>query len=443
MSGMGSDPDREQMHHMNKPERMPGHTADIMRAIGRQSRAAARELALAPSEVKNKALTGAAEALGRATATILEANAKDLAAARAAGRPASFIDRLSLDETRIAGIARGLENIAGLPDPVGTVLAQWERPNGLAIQRVRVPLGVVGIIYESRPNVTADAGALCLKAGNAAILRGGSESHHSSQAIHACLIEGLRAAGLPEASIQVVPTTDREAVGLMLKGLDGAIDVIVPRGGKSLVARVQEEARVPVFAHLEGICHTYVDGGADLEMAKKIVLNAKLRRTGVCGATETLLVGKEAHDTCLGPLVVALLEAGCEVRGDAAAQKVDPRVKPATEADWSTEYLDSIISVKLVDGVDGAIEHIAKYGSQHTDAIVTENAAAAERFLQRVDSAIVLHNASTQFADGGEFGFGAEIGIATGKLHARGPVGVEQLTSFKYVVRGRGQVRPK
>jgi glutamate-5-semialdehyde dehydrogenase len=326
---------------------------------------------------------------------------------------------------------------------VGTVLAQWERPNGLAIQRVRVPLGVVGIIYESRPNVTADAGALCLKAGNAAILRGGSESHHSSQAIYACLIDGLRAARLPEASIQVVPTTDREAVGLMLKGLDGAIDVIVPRGGKSLVARVQEEARVPVFAHLEGICHTYVDGGADLEMAKKIVLNAKLRRTGVCGATETLLVGKEAHDTCLGPLVVALLEAGCEVRGDAAAQKVDPRVKPATEADWSTEYLDSIISVKLVDGVDGAIEHIAKYGSQHTDAIVTENAAAAERFLQRVDSAIVLHNASTQFADGGEFGFGAEIGIATGKLHARGPVGVEQLTSFKYVVRGRGQVRPK
>ena len=431
------------MQHLNDPERIREQTGDVMRAIGRRSREAARELALAPSAVKNRALTGAAGAVRRATATILEANAKDLAAARNAGRPASFIDRLALDETRIAGIARGLEDIAGLPDPVGSVLAEWERPNGLAIQRVRVPLGVVGIIYESRPNVTADAGALCLKAGNASILRGGSESHHSSQSIHACLVEGLQAAELPKAAIQLVPTTDRAAVGLMLEGLGGAIDVIVPRGGKSLVARVQEEARVPVFAHLEGICHTYVDRGADLDMATAIVLNAKLRRTGVCGATETLLVDKAARVDYLRQLVMALLDAGCEVRGDEATQKVDPRVKPATEKDWSTEYLDAIISVKLVDGVDAAIDHITKYGSQHTDAIVTEDTLTAERFLKQVDSAIVVHNASTQFADGGEFGFGAEIGIATGKLHARGPVGVEQLTSFKYVVRGSGQVRPK
>jgi glutamate-5-semialdehyde dehydrogenase len=431
------------MQNMNKPECKPEKTIEIMRTIGRQARAAARELALASSEVKNRALTGAAGALRRATVTILEANVRDRAAARIAGRSAAFIDRLALDETRLAAVARVLEEIAGLADPVGSVLAEWERPNGLKIQRVRVPLGVVGIIYESRPNVTADAGALCLKAGNAAILRGGSESHYSSQAIHACLVEGLRAAQLPEAAIQLLPTTDRAAVGLMLEGLDGAIDVIVPRGGKSLVARVQEEARVPVFAHLEGICHTYVDRAADIDMAKEIVLNAKLRRTGICGATETLLVDKAARGEYLKPLVMALLDAGCEVRGDEAAQEVDPRVKPAIEADWSTEYLDAIISVKLVDGVDEAIDHIAKYGSQHTDAILTEDVATAERFLQRVESAIVMHNASTQFADGGEFGFGAEIGIATGKLHARGPVGVEQLTSFKYVVRGSGQVRPK
>jgi glutamate-5-semialdehyde dehydrogenase len=432
-----------EIQNMNKPEPKPEKTIAIMRTIGSQARAAARELALASSEVKNRALTGAAGALRRATVTILEANARDRAAARIAGRSAAFIDRLALDETRLAAVARVLEELAGLADPVGSVLAEWERPNGLKIQRVRVPLGVVGIIYESRPNVTADAGALCLKAGNAAILRGGSESHYSSQAIHACLVEGLRAAELPEAAIQLLPTTDRAAVGLMLEGLDGAIDVIVPRGGKSLVARVQEEARVPVFAHLEGICHTYVDHAADIDMAKEIVLNAKLRRTGICGATETLLVDKAARGEYLKPLVMALLDAGCEVRGDEAAQEVDPRVKPAIEADWSTEYLDAIISVKLVDGVDEAIDHIAKYGSQHTDAILTEDVVTAERFLKRVESAIVMHNASTQFADGGEFGFGAEIGIATGKLHARGPVGVEQLTSFKYVVRGSGQVRPK
>jgi glutamate-5-semialdehyde dehydrogenase len=375
-------------------------------------------------------------------ATVLEANARDMAAARAAGSTAAYLDRLVLDDKRVAAIADSLDAIAELPDPVGSVMSQWTRPNGLEISRVRVPIGVIGIIYESRPNVTADAGALCLKAGNAAILRGGSDSFHSCRAIHACLTTGLRHAGLPEAAIQLVATTDRAAVGHMLRGLHGAIDVIVPRGGKSLVARVQEEARVPVFAHLEGICHTYVDRGADIDIAIPLVLNAKMRRTGVCGATETLLVDRNAPKDNLRPLVMALLDAGCEVRGDDAAQQVDARVMPASEADWSTEYLDAIISVKTVDGVDEAISHIARYGSQHTDCIVTECVGTAELFLKRVDSAIVLHNASTQFADGGEFGFGAEIGIATGRLHARGPVGVEQLTSFKYIVRGTGQIRP-
>jgi glutamate-5-semialdehyde dehydrogenase len=413
-----------------------------MQAIGAAARGAASELALASAAVKDAALQAAAGALRARTAAIIEANARDLATAREAGRPASFLDRLTLDAGRIEGVAKGLEEIAALPDPVGSVIAAWTRPNGLRIERVRVPLGVVGIVYESRPNVTADAGALCLKAGNAAILRGGSESHHSSLAIHACLLHGLAQAGLPAGAIQLVPTTDREAVGMMLRGLDGAIDVIVPRGGKSLVARVQEEARVPVFAHLEGICHTYVDRSADLEMARRIVLNAKLRRTGVCGATETLLVDRAAPEGHFAELVAALIEAGCEVRGDAAAQSADAHVRPATEQDWSTEYLDAIISVKAVDGVDGAIAHIQRYGSQHTDCVVAEDKAAAERFLARLDSAIVLHNASTQFADGGEFGMGAEIGIATGRLHARGPVGVEQLTTFKYVVRGTVQVRP-
>ena len=428
---------------MNRPERIENETAAVMRGIGDAAKAASRRLAIATPDEKNTALKAAAKALRAATPKILEANAKDIEAAKAAGRPAAFVDRLMLDEKRIAGIAKGLEEIAELPDPVGTVLAEWTRPNGLKFQRVRVPLGTIGIIYESRPNVTADAGALSLKAGNAAILRGGSESHHSSVAIHASLVEGLRTAGLPETAIQLVPTTDREAVGAMLRGLDGAIDVIVPRGGKSLVERVQTEARVPVFAHLEGICHTYVDKAANMEIAVPLVVNAKMRRIGVCGATECLLIDKNAKGDFVTPLVKALLEAGCEVRGDATAQAADPRVKAASPDDFGKEFLDAIIAVKLVDGVDGAIEHITRYGSQHTDAIITEDEAAAERFLDQVDSAIVLVNASTQFADGGEFGFGGEIGIATGKMHARGPVGVEQLTSFKYKVRGTGQIRPK
>ncbi len=428
---------------MNTHERITDETEALMLGIGQAARAAAAELALAPAEVKNAALAAAAAALRKATPEVLAGNAKDVAAARHGGRPESFVDRLLLDEKRIEAIAKGLEDVAALADPVGTVLAEWQRPNGLKFQRVRVPLGVIGIIYESRPNVTADAGALCLKSGNAAILRGGSESHYSSVAIQAALVAGLKAAGLPEAAVQLVPVTDRAAVGHMLKGLGGAIDVIVPRGGRSLVERVQEEARVPVFAHLEGICHTYVDRGADIAMAVEIVLNAKMRRTGVCGATETLLVDSHAQAELLPPLVKALLEAGCEVRGDAPTQAVDARVKAAAPDDYGREFLDAIIAVKCVDGVDEAIAHIARHGSQHTDAIVTECVGTAERFLKRVDSAIVLHNASTQFADGGEFGFGAEIGIATGKLHARGPVGVEQLTSFKYVVRGAGQTRPR
>jgi glutamate-5-semialdehyde dehydrogenase len=428
---------------MNKPERFDkDDTASAMREVGRAARAAAAELALAPTATKNAALRAAAETLRARAPDILTANAQDVAAAKAAGRPDSFVDRLLLNDKRIEGIASSLEEIAALADPVGTELAQWERPNGLKISRVRVPIGVIGIIYESRPNVTADAGALALKAGNAAILRGGSESHHSSTAIHACLVAGLRAAELPETAVQLVQTTSREAVGEMLRGLDGNIDVIVPRGGRSLVERVQNEARVPVFAHLEGICHTYVDRGADLDIAVPIVVNAKMRRTGVCGATETLLVDKGAHEDFLTSLVKALLDAGCEVRGDAAAQAVDARVKAARDDDYGKEFLEPIIAVKMVDGVDEAIAHIAAHGSQHTDAIITECNGTAERFIQRVDSAIVLVNASTQFADGGEFGMGAEIGIATGKLHARGPVGVEQLTSFKYVVRGTGQTRP-
>jgi glutamate-5-semialdehyde dehydrogenase len=427
---------------MNKPERIAHDTETVMLNLGRDARVAARVLSVAQPFAKNAALNAAARSIRQCAPAIIAANARDLAAAREAGRPASFIDRLALDAKRVEGIARSLEEIADLPDPVGSVMAEWTRPNGLKFQRVRVPLGVIGIIYESRPNVTADAGALCLKSGNAAVLRGGSESHHSSQAIHACLVEGLRAAQLPESCIQLVPTTDREAVGHMLRGLDGAIDVIVPRGGKSLVERVQKEARVPVFAHLEGICHTYVDRGADIALAVPVVVNAKMRRTGVCGSTECLLVDKGAHEDTLTPLVKALLDAGCEVRGDEATQKVDQRVKAARADDYGHEFLEPIIAVKVVDGVDEAIEHIARYGSQHTDAIITECNSTAERFIKGVDSAIVLVNASTQFADGGEFGFGAEIGISTGRMHARGPVGVEQLTTFKYVVRGTGQVRP-
>ena len=427
---------------MQKATDIDGGTDALMRAIGTNARKASHVLALAPSAAKDAALLNAAKALRRDRQKILDANAKDVAAARAAGRPESFVDRLVLNDKRVEAIAVGLEDVAALADPVGAVLAEWTRPNGLKFQRVRVPIGVIGIIYESRPNVTADAGALCLKAGNAAILRGGSDSYRSSHAIRAALAAGLREARLPEAAIQLVPTRDREAVGQMLRGLDGHIDVIVPRGGKSLVARVQAEARVPVFAHLEGICHVYVDKAADPDMAKRIVLNAKMRRTGVCGSAETLLVDREAPKALLKALVTMLLDAGCEVRGDEAMRTADSRVKAATEQDWPTEYLDAIIAARVVDGVAGAIEHIERYGSHHTDTIVTADEKTAEKFLSEVDSAIVLHNASTQFADGGEFGFGGEIGIATGKMHARGPVGVEQLTSFKYRVRGSGQVRP-
>jgi len=413
-----------------------------MQQIGRAAVAARGVLATAPGEQRNRALLAMAATVRARAPGILAANERDMSAALAAGLSAAGLDRLRLDAARVETMARGLDEIAALPDPVGTLIADWVRPNGLHIQRVRVPLGVIAIIYESRPNVTSDAGALCLKSANAAILRGGSESQHSSAAIHACLVEGLRLAGFPETCIQLVPTTDRAAVGEILSGLSGSIDVVVPRGGKSLIARVQQEARVPVIGHLEGICHVYVDRAANLEMARAIVLNAKLRRTGVCGAAETLLVDAAAARTHLAPLVRELLDAGCAVRGDAATQAVDARVTPATEADWHTEYLDAIIAVKLVDGVDGAIEHITRCGSDHTESIVTDDVPTAERFLARVDSAIVLHNASTQFADGGEFGMGAEIGISTDRFHARGPVGVEQLTSYKYVVRGSGQVRP-
>jgi glutamate-5-semialdehyde dehydrogenase len=419
-----------------------GEIADVMRGLGQRARAAARALALAPAAQKNAALAGMARAVRRQADAILAANAEDMAAAKAETASAAFLDRLALDDKRVAAMAEGIEIVRGLPDPVGKVTESWTRPNGMTIERVRVPLGVVGIIYESRPNVTADAAALCLKAGNAAILRGGSESYRSTRAIHAALAEGLQEAGLPVDAIQIVPTRDRAAVGLMLQGLDGAIDVLVPRGGKGLVGRVQSEARVPVFAHLEGVCHVYVDKAASLDMAKSIVLNAKMRRTGVCGAAETLLVDRAVAATHLQPLVNMLIEAGCEIRGDDTTRGADARVKPASEEDWSTEYLDAIIAVKVVDGITGAIAHIEHYGSHHTDSIVTEDKQAAEKFLTEVDSAIVLHNASTQFADGGEFGFGAEIGIATGKLHARGPVGAEQLTSFKYRVRGTGQIRP-
>jgi glutamate-5-semialdehyde dehydrogenase len=414
----------------------------LMQNLGRAAVAAAERLALADSSLKNQALLAAAAAIRAQAVAILAANADDMRDGEAASMSGALLDRLSLDAKRVEAMARGLEEVAALADPVGVTIAEWTRPNGLRISRVRVPLGVIGIIYESRPNVTADAGALCLKSGNAAILRGGSDSRRSSAAIHACLVEGLKSAGLPATAIQLVPTADRAAVGEMLGGMQQFIDVLVPRGGKSLVARVQAEARVPVIGHLEGNCHVYVDRDAELDMACRIVINAKMRRTGVCGAAETLLVDRACPPWHLTSLISELIAAGCEVRGDDSAREVDGRVKPATEADWSTEYLDAIIAVRVVDGVDEAIAHIARYGSSHTDAIVTSNAATAERFLERVDSAIVLHNASTQFADGGEFGMGAEIGISTDRFHARGPVGVEQLTSYKYVVHGAGQVRP-
>jgi glutamate-5-semialdehyde dehydrogenase len=415
---------------------------DLMSDLARRTREAARVLALTPPEQKNRALEAIERAIRTNAAAILAANAEDVAEVRAGGATSAFIDRLTLTQGRIDAMADGVATVREIKDPVGVVTERWQRPNGMTIERVRVPLGVVAVIFESRPNVAADAGVLCLKSGNAVILRGGSDSFRSCRAIHECLVKGLREAGLPESSIALVPTRDRAAVGLLLTGLNGAIDVIVPRGGKSLVARVEAEARVPVFAHLEGVNHVYVDHAANLEMAKSIVLNAKMRRPGVCGAAETLLVDRKGTPTTLKALVEMLIDAGCEVRGDDAVQRTDARVKPATDEDWDTEYEDAIIAAKLVEGVDEAIVHIHNHGSHHTDAIVTDDEATARKFLDQVDSAIVLHNASTQFADGGEFGFGAEIGIATGKFHARGPVGAEQLTSFKYRVHGTGQTRP-
>ncbi|WP_438276393.1 glutamate-5-semialdehyde dehydrogenase [Nitrobacter sp.] len=422
-----------------------GASADLpalMSELATQARAAARVLGLASTAQKNQALDAMERAIRSHAAAILKANADDVTEARAGGAASAFLDRLTLTQARIDAMADGVKVVRGIDDPVGRVTESWQRPNGMTIERVRVPLGVVAVIFESRPNVCADAGVLCLKSGNAVILRGGSDSFRSCRAIHDCLVQGLREAGLPEAAITLVPTRDRAAVGLLLGGLNGGIDVIVPRGGKSLVARVEAEARVPVFAHLEGVNHVYVDGDADLAMAKAIVLNAKMRRPGICGAAETLLVDRAGAPKALKPLVEMLIDAGCEVRGDAAVQSVDARVKPATDDDWDTEYEAAIIAARVVDGVSEAINHIQRHGSHHTDAIVTDDPKIAARFLEEVDSAIVLHNASTQFADGGEFGFGAEIGIATGKFHARGPVGAEQLTSFKYRVHGTGQTRP-
>ena len=416
---------------------------ETMNAMGAQAAIAARELGRATTEQKNKALIAAAQNLRGQTEELLTANRLDMDIAKEAGLNNARLDRIALDAGRVEGIAKALEDVAALPDPVGDVMARWDRPNGLDISRIRVPLGVIGVIYESRPNVTADAAALCLKSGNAVILRGSSEIQNSAKAVAACFDAALEGVGLPKTCVQLVPTPDREAVGMMLAGLEGTIDVIVPRGGKSLVERVQNDARVPVFSHLDGICHTYIHASADLEMAKDITLNAKLRRTGICGATETLLVDRQCADTHLKPLVEALLDEGCEVRGDENVASVDKRVVMATAQDWDTEYLDSIISIKLIEGVEDAISHIASHGSGHTEAIISEDASAAEAYLNGVDSAIVMHNASTQFADGGEFGMGAEIGIATGRFHARGPVGLEQLTTFKYQVRGSGQTRPR
>ena len=430
---------------MSAPLKAVDGSADLqamMAELGKRARAAARVLALAPADQKNQALEAMERAVRANAGLILGANAEDVAEARAAGATSAFVDRLTLTQARINLMAEGIATVREIADPIGVVTDSWQRPNGMVIERVRVPLGVIGVIFESRPNVAADAGVLCLKSGNAVILRGGSDSFRSCRAIHDALVQGLRQADLPEAAITLVPSRDRAAVGLLLSGLNGAVDVIVPRGGKSLVARVEAEARVPVFAHLEGVNHVYIDRAANLEMAKSIVLNAKMRRPGVCGAAETLLVDRAGASSALKPLVQMLIDAGCEVRGDDAVQQTDSRVKAATDEDWDTEYEEAIIAAKVVDGLDEAIAHIHNHGSHHTDAIVTEDEATARRFLDEVDSAIVLHNASTQFADGGEFGFGAEIGIATGRFHARGPVGAEQLTSFKYRVHGTGQTRP-
>ncbi|MBE1237193.1 glutamate-5-semialdehyde dehydrogenase [Phaeovibrio sulfidiphilus] len=412
-----------------------------MASIGKRARQAARVLATTGRAPKDRALQEAASALRRDMAFLLQENARDMEAGREKGLSAAMLDRLELTPARIEAMAKGLEEIAALPDPVGRVMAAWDRPNGLKLERVSTPLGVVGVIYESRPNVTADAGALCLKAGNAVILRGGSESFYSSRAICARLMEGLQTAGLPADAIQMVPTTDREAVGIMLS-MSEDIDVIVPRGGRSLIERITADSRIPLFKHLEGVCHTYVHADADPDKARSVILNAKMRRTGVCGATETILIDRSVAERLLPSIIHDLRAAGCEVRGDELVEVIDPDVVPATEEDWSTEYLDAIVAVRVVEGLDEAIGHIARHSSSHTEAIITESAEAAERFLNEVDSAIVMHNASTQFADGGEFGMGAEIGISTGRLHARGPVGVEQLTIFKYKVRGNGQVRP-
>ncbi|MEL7228699.1 MAG: glutamate-5-semialdehyde dehydrogenase [Pseudomonadota bacterium] len=426
---------------LDKTTPSPAEIASLMQDMGRRAQEASRVLATASSERKHAALTAAAEAMQRQMDKILDANAIDMMNGEEAGLPAPMLDRLNLTRDRVLSMANAVQAIAAFPDPIGTEMARWDRPNGLDIARVRTPLGVIGVIYESRPNVTADAGALCLQAGNAVILRGGTDSFNSSRAIHACMVEGLAAAGLPEDAIQLVPVTDRAAVGELLKGLNGTVDVIVPRGGRSLVERVQSEARVPVFAHLEGLVHVYVDASADLDMAVNIIIDAKLRRTSICGAAETLLIDRNDADRLAKPLLQALLDRGCEVRGDADLQSLMPAIGAATEEDWATEYLDSVISAGLVDGVGGAIKHINRWSSSHTDAIVAQDARAVARFFNEIDSAILLHNASTQFADGGEFGMGGEIGIATGKMHARGPVGVEQLTSFKYVVRGTGQIR--
>jgi len=414
----------------------------LMADMGVRARKAAAVLATASAERKYAALVGAAQALNKHRAEILAENQRDMQAGRERGMTKAFLDRLLLTDARVDGIIDGLRTIAELPDPVGTVIAEWDRPNGLHIQRVRTPLGVIGVIFESRPNVTADAGALTLKSGNAVILRGGSDSVHSARAIHACLVEGLVSARLPADAIQYVPTTNRDAVGEMLKGLNGNIDVIVPRGGKTLVARVQDEARVPVFAHLEGLVHTFIDKSAGLDMAVDVVVNAKMRRTGICGATETLLIHRDVVDTHLKPVIAALIAKGCEIRGDETVMRLIPSAIAATEQDWRTEYEDAIISVKVVESIDAAIAHINTYSSHHTEAILSQDPASVEKFFNNIDSAILIHNASTQFADGGEFGFGGEIGIATGKMHARGPVGVEQLTSFKYLVQGTGQTRP-
>ncbi|MEO0546960.1 MAG: glutamate-5-semialdehyde dehydrogenase [Pseudomonadota bacterium] len=426
---------------LDKTATSEAEIVSLMQDVGRRAKTASAELAVASAESKRAALFGTAKALRTQSSAILSANAIDMENGRETGLSNAMLDRLLLTPDRIDSMADAVTGIAEMDDPIGATIARWERPNGLDIARVRTPLGVIGVIYESRPNVTADAGALCLKAGNAVILRGGTDSFNSSRAIHAAMLDGLREAGLPEDAIQLVPVTDRLAVGEMLKGLNGAIDVIVPRGGRSLVERVQNDARVPVFAHLEGLVHVYVDASADLDMAKSIILDAKLRRTGICGAAETLLIDQNDSDRLAAPLIAALLNAGCEVRGVEAVQALDARVKPVTQDDWATEYLDTIISVGLVDGVEGAVDHINAWSSNHTDAIICESESAVVTFFNRLDSAILLHNASTQFADGGEFGMGAEIGIATGKMHARGPVGVEQLTSFKYLVRGSGQVR--